>query len=58
VFGAIDWPPTLVMMAGSLIGGFFGGRLGHVVPPTVMRVIVVVAAGVPLTVAYAWRYWF
>jgi uncharacterized membrane protein YfcA len=57
VFGAIDWPPTLVMMAGSLIGGFFGGRLGHVVPPAAMRVIVV-AVGVLLTVVYAWRYWF
>jgi uncharacterized membrane protein YfcA len=57
VAGAVSWPQTAVMALGTMIGGFFGGRLGTLVPPRAMRMIVV-AIGVALTVAYAWRYWF
>ncbi len=55
--GAVSWPPTLVMMAGALIGGFFGGQLARIMPPAAMRVFVV-GIGALLTVAFAWRYWF
>ena len=56
-YGAVNWPPTLTMMAGCLIGGFFGSHLARIVPQAVMRVVVVVV-GAALTVAYGWRYWF
>lgn len=56
VQGVVAWPATLVMMAGALVGGFAGGRLVRLLPPAPVRAIVV-AAGVVLTVVYAWRYW-
>ena len=39
--GMVAWPPTLVMMGGALIGGFLGGRLARVLPPTLIRGIVI-----------------
>jgi uncharacterized protein len=54
--GMVAWPFTLAMMAGALVGGFLGGRLVRVLPAEVVRVIVI-AAGVVLTLVYAWRYW-
>jgi uncharacterized membrane protein YfcA len=57
ITGAISWPQTVVMAAGSIIGGLLGGRLGRIASPRVMQ-IVVVAIGAALTAAYAWRYWF
>jgi len=55
--GAVSWPPTLVMMAGCLIGGYFGGRLARTVRQEIMRIVVVVV-GAALTAVFAWRYWF
>jgi hypothetical protein len=54
--GVVAWPATLAMMAGALIGGFAGGRLVRILPPTPVR-WVVIAAGAVLTVVYACRYW-
>jgi len=54
--GMVAWPPTLVMMGGALIGGFLGGRLARVLPPALIRGIVI-TVGTILTVIYAWRYW-
>jgi uncharacterized membrane protein YfcA len=54
--GMVAWPPTLVMMGGALIGGFLGGRLARVLPPSLIRGIVI-TVGTILTVVYAWRYW-
>jgi uncharacterized membrane protein YfcA len=47
--------PALVMMAGALVGGFVGGRLVRVLPPRVVRAVVI-AVGAALTAVYAWRY--
>jgi hypothetical protein len=55
--GAVDWPPTLVMGAGAMLGGLMGGQLARVAPQAVMRVVIVVI-GAALTAIYAWRYWF
>lgn len=55
--GAISWPPTLAMMAGNLIGGFLGGYLARVVPPAMMRMLII-GVGLLLTTAFAWHYWF
>lgn len=54
---AVWWQAALTMMAGTLLGGFIGGRLARVVAPAFMRVVVV-AVGTLLTAVYAWRYWF
>ena len=54
--GAVDWPPTLAMMAGATFGGMMGGRLGRIIPQEIMR-IGIIAFGVLLTAIYAWRYW-
>jgi uncharacterized protein len=54
--GMVAWPPTAAMMAGALVGGFLGGRLARVLPPTLIRGIVI-TVGTVLTMIYAWRYW-
>lgn len=56
--GMVAWPPTMVMvmMGGALVGGFLGGRLARVLPPNLIRGIVI-TLGTILTVIYAWRYW-
>lgn len=54
--GVVAWPPTMAVMAGGLLGGFAGGRLVRVLPPDLVRWIVL-AVGTVLTVIYAWRYW-
>jgi uncharacterized protein len=56
VQGVVAWPPTLVMMAGGLAGGFLGGRLVRVLPAELVR-WVVITVGTVLTLVYAWRYW-
>lgn len=55
--GAVSWPPTLVMMVGCMIGGYFGAHLARRIPQEVMRVVVVLV-GAALTAVFAWRYWF
>ena len=54
--GMVAWPPTMVMMAGAFVGGFLGGRLARVLPPDLVR-WVVITVGTILTAVYAWRYW-
>lgn len=54
--GAVDWPPTLAMLAGALAGGFLGVRLLRVLKPQWVRALVVVI-GAGMTAIYAWRYW-
>lgn len=55
--GAVIWPQTLALMAGSIAGGVIGATIARVMPREVMRVAVVVV-GALLTVFFAWRYWF
>jgi uncharacterized protein len=54
--GIVDWPHTLVMLAGAACGGFLGGWLVRVLPPAAVRTAVI-AAGTVITLYYAWRYW-
>ena len=54
--GIVDWPHTLVMLAGAACGGFLGGWLVRVLPPAAVRATVI-AAGTVITLYYAWRYW-
>jgi uncharacterized membrane protein YfcA len=55
--GAVIWPQTLALMAGSIAGGVTGAWLARLIPREAMRVAVVVV-GALLTVFFAWRYWF
>ena len=55
-FGLIDWQHTLVMMIGTLAGGFAGIKLTKVLPPSSVR-FVIIACGVLMTAIYAYRYW-
>jgi len=57
VQGSIDWPATLTMMGGALIGSLIGARIARHAPREIMR-WVVTAIGAILTIVYAWRYWF
>jgi hypothetical protein len=55
--GAVLWPQTLALAAGTIGGGLVGAYVARVIPRNVIRVLVV-AVGAVLTVAFAWRYWF
>jgi uncharacterized protein len=54
--GLISWGPTLVMMLGTLVGGYTGIKLTHILPAAVVRGVIVIC-GVAMTLIYAWRYW-
>ena len=55
--GAVVWPQTLALMAGTICGGLIGAQIARVIPRRVVRVLIV-AVGAALTVAFARRYWF
>lgn len=55
--GAIPWPQTLALMAGTLVGGLAGSHIARIIPRNVVRVLVV-GVGAALTVAFARQYWF
>ena len=55
--GAVLWPQTLVLMAGTIVGGLIGAYVARVISPRVVRVLIVFV-GAGLTVALARRYWF
>ena len=57
VQGAVPWPETLMMMAGTIGGGLLGAQLARSMPRGIMHVVVV-GMGAILTVSFAWRYWF
>ena len=54
--GMVSWPSTLLMMAGTLVGGLIGARVAQVMPNAVARRLVVIV-GALLTAIFAWRYW-
>jgi uncharacterized membrane protein YfcA len=55
--GAIPWPQTLALMAGTLVGGLIGSHVARVIPRDVVRGLIV-GIGAALTVAFARQYWF
>ena len=50
--GAVLWPQTLALMAGTIGGGLAGAYVARVIPRNVVRVLVVVV-GAALTIAFA-----
>jgi len=55
--GAVLWPQTLALAAGTIVGGLIGSHVARIIPRNVVRVLVV-AVGAALTIAFARRYWF
>ena len=43
VANAVRWPETLVMLAGAVIGGYGGARIGRWAPPGIIRTITLFA---------------
>src|SRR5262245_13866967 len=54
--GVVAWPPTLVMIAGTLAGALIGARLAQTMSNAAARRIVI-TVGALLTGVFAWRYW-
>jgi hypothetical protein len=57
VQGAVAWPQTLALMAGTVCGGLAGAYIARVIPRQVVRALVVLV-GAALTITFARRYWF
>ncbi len=55
--GLIAWPEAAVMMIGSTLGGYLGGRYARLVNEKLLKGIVI-GFGLALSVVYVWRYWF
>jgi hypothetical protein len=55
--GAVLWPQTLALAAGTIGGGLIGAYVARIIPRNVVRVLIV-AVGATLTIAFARRYWF
>ena len=55
-FGLIAWPQTLIMMIGTIAGGFVGIKLTKVLPTSTVR-FTITTCGVLMTTIYVWRYW-
>ncbi len=55
--GAVVWPAMVVLMAGSIGGGYAGGHLIRILPPRLVR-IAIIAFGTGATALYAGKYWF
>jgi uncharacterized membrane protein YfcA len=55
--GAIPWPQTFALMAGTVGGGLLGSHIARIIPRHVVRVLIV-GVGAVLTVAFARQYWF
>lgn len=55
--GAVLWPETLALVAGTIGGGLIGAYVARIIPRNVVRVFVVLV-GAALTIAFARRYWF
>jgi hypothetical protein len=51
VMGVVDWPVALIVMAGSVAGGYVGGRFARSMPSRLLRHLVT-AAGVIFSVVY------
>ncbi len=52
--GAVAWPQTLAMLGASVVGGYFGARVGRWLPAVVVRGFVVVLSAV-VTVEFFMR---
>jgi uncharacterized membrane protein YfcA len=54
--GMIAWHETLIMILGTAVGGYMGGKLVRVLPAHLVR-IGICWSGVVMTAIYVYRYW-
>jgi uncharacterized protein len=54
--GMIAWHETLIMILGTAVGGYMGGKLVKVLPAHLVR-IGICWSGVVMTAIYVYRYW-
>jgi uncharacterized membrane protein YfcA len=54
VAGAVRWPETLAMLAGAIVGGYGGARIGQRAPPGVIRTLTLLATA-GITLAFFWK---
>jgi hypothetical protein len=54
-FGKVMWPQALIMIAGAVIGGYFGAYYAKKLPPSTVRAFVI-AVGVSMTAYFFYRY--
>lgn len=57
LFGAIDWPGALVMVAGTIVGGFGGAYYARKLDPRLVRGFVILV-GCVMTVYFFFKYFF
>ncbi len=43
VVAEVDWVAAELLAAGSVVGGYVGARVGRRIPPTLFRVLIVIA---------------
>ncbi len=44
----VSWPAAALLAAGALLGGLFGGAVGRLIPPAVLRALIVLLGGVAI----------
>lgn len=54
---AVRWPETLAMLAGAIIGGYGGARIGRRAPPGIIRALTLLATG-GITLAFFVKTYF
>ncbi len=54
--GAIVWPQAIVMIAGAVLGGWFGAHYAMKAPPGLVRVLII-AIGLAMSAYFFVRYW-
>ncbi len=54
--GAVRWPQALAVLAGGLLGGVAGARLGRVIPPPVTRRLTLISTAAITAVFFARAY--
>jgi uncharacterized protein len=54
--GSIDWSKTLIVFAGSVLGGYMGGIIIKYVSPGRVRIVIIVL-GVAMFAFYGLKYW-
>lgn len=54
--GLVAWPEALIVLAGSVLGGWLGGRFARVLPASAIRAGVILA-GTAMTLVTATRFW-
>lgn len=57
IAGAVSWPGTLAMMAGAVLGGYYGGSLARYIPAAILKKVVI-ALGFALSAYYFWKAYF